>query len=61
MKRSYKDGKQKVGLEAMRAYKFRICPDTRRQKAIGDAISMREAVLEELGTYPANAWEASGL
>ena len=29
-------------MEAMRAYKFRTCPDTKRQEAIDDAIPMSQ-------------------
>ena len=39
---------KKENVEAMRAYKFRIYPDTKRQAAIDDSISMSQRLYNKL-------------
>ena len=46
---------KKENMEAMRAYKFRIYPDQKRQMAIDDAISMSQRLYNKLLEKPIEA------
>jgi putative transposase len=46
-------------METMRAYKFRIYPDTKRQKAIDDAISMSQRLYNKLLEKTINAHKSN--
>ncbi len=48
MKRYIKMESKTGSMETMRAYKFRVYPDTKRQKAIDDAISMSQKLYNKL-------------
>jgi putative transposase len=46
-------------METIRAYKFRIYPDTKRQKAIDDAISMSQRLYNKLLEKTINAHKSN--